>query len=429
MTTALIMFALLAVMLALEVPIAAGLGISALVGALYVGLPLSFLASRTCGALEKWELLAIPFFIIAGLVLGRSGISRRLIKLASVIVGEIPGGLAIVTIVVSIFFAGISGSGPADVAALGLILIPAMISAGYGRGFASALMAACGGIGIIVPPSIALILYGVVAGGDASIRALFLAGVFPGILVGAVLIGFVLWRFRRDTTLKAEKRGSAREVGRAFVDAGWGLMAPVIILGGIYSGVFAPTESAAVAVMYAIVVDVLFYREIKWRDLWDIVSEAGLTSSKVLIVVACANLFASVLQYDQVPTSLGAWLTSLEFGGAATLLLVNALLLIAGCFLDAISIIYIFVPIFLPPLISLGVHPVHFGAIVTVNLAIGQVTPPVGVNLFVASGISEAPINEISRAVLPLVLIEIIALAVVTYVPALSLWLPGLIPH
>jgi len=212
MTTAFLMFAILAVLLVLEVPVAAALGLATVLGALHLGESLGFIPIGICGALDKWELLAIPFFIIAGLVLGRSGISRRLVKLAAVIVGEIPGGLAIVTIVVSIFFAGISGSGPADVAALGLILIPAMVSAGYKRGFASALMAACGGIGIIVPPSIALILYGVVAGQGVSIKKLFMAGVLPGFLVGGVLIGYCLWRYRGDASVKSSKRGSPREV-------------------------------------------------------------------------------------------------------------------------------------------------------------------------------------------------------------------------
>ena len=429
MTLVLIMFVVLGVLLALETPIAAALGVSALAGALYLGAPLGFLASGVCGALEKWQLLAIPFFVMAGLVLGRSGIARRLVDLASAIIGGVPGGLAIVTIVVSVFFAGISGSGPADVAALGLILIPAMVSAGYDRGFASALMAICGGIGIIVPPSIALILYGVVAGRHVSIRDLFLAGVLPGVVVGVMLILYVLIRFRKKRDDEVRRGGGLREIGRAFVRAFWGLLAPVIILGGIYSGVFTPTESAAVAVMYAVVVDLLVYRELSFKDVWRIASEGGIVSAKVLIVVACASLFAIVLQWGHVPSDAAEWLASLELNRWVMLLLVNALLLVVGCFLDAISIIYIFVPILLEPLIKMGVNPIHFGIVLTVNLAIGQVTPPVGVNLFVAAGISKAPLNEISRAALKLVLVGLIALALITYVPAISLWLPETFPQ
>jgi len=329
-----------------------------------------------------------------------------------------------VTIVVSIFFAGISGSGPADVAALGVVLIPAMVAAGYGRGFAAALMSAGGGLGIIVPPSIALILYGVAA--QVNIRALFLAGVLPGIAVGSFLIAYVMVRFRGDTRIKAETRGAPGQLRRALADASWGLMAPVIILGGIYGGIFTPTESAAVAVLYALLVDALIYREITWRRLGEILGEAGVTSAKVLIVVACASLFAFVLGYKQVPQTIAEALARLEFKPWLTLLLINLVLLAAGCVLDAISIIYIFTPILMPVVRAQGIDPVHFGLVMTVNLAIGQITPPVGVNLFVASGISKSPLNEISRAVVPLVLVEAAALLLVTYVPWLSLALPRL---
>ena len=426
MIVALVMFGILAVLLAMDTPIAGALGISAVLGiACFCDVPLAVLASKVCGTLDNWNLMAIPFFIIAGLVLGQSGISRRLVKVASLIVGQAPGGLAVVTIVVSIFFAGISGSGPADVAALGLVLIPAMAAAGYERGFAAALMAAGGGIGIIVPPSIALILYGVAA--EVNIRELFIAGVLPGILVGLVLIAYIVRRYRRATTVKADRRGTPAEIGRALLSASWGLMAPVIILGGIYGGVFTPTESAAVAVMYALLVDLLIYHELTWPRLWRLLGDAGVTSAKVLIVVASASLFAFVLDYQEVPIKLTAWLTGITTSPWLMLLAINGLLLVAGCFLDAISIIYIFTPILMPVLQALNVNPVHFGVIMTVNLAIGQITPPVGVNLFVASGISKSPLNEISRAVLPLVCAELAALALITYLPAVSLWLPSLL--
>jgi len=424
-TAALAMFVVAGVLLALETPIAAALGASAVVGLLvFTSVPLDVLASQMCGALDNWNLLAIPFFVIAGAVLGETGISRRLVALASALVGRMAGGLAIVTIVVSVFFAGISGSGPADVAAIGLVLIPAMVAAGYGRGFSAAIMAAGGGLGIIIPPSIALILFGVCA--PANIRALFLAGVLPGLLVAGALIAYVAWRFRGWKP--CEESVPPPPLGRALAQASWGLLAPVIILGGIYSGLFTPTESAAVAVMYALAVDALVYHELTWPALWRLLGDGAVTSAKVLIVVACASLFAFVMGVKCVPQQAAQWIGGMNLSPWILLLAINGALLAAGCFLDAVSIIYVLTPILMPMVSAAGIDPVHFGVIMIVNLAIGQITPPVGVNLFVACGISRAPLNEVSRAVIPIVLVEIAALAVITYVPWLSLILPKLLP-
>jgi len=420
----LLLFGLFFLLLVLEVPIAFSLGIaSTTVIALYEPGKLIAVPQLMFAALDSFPLLAVPFFMVVGLLLGRSGISRRLVRLARLLVGRTRGGLAIVTVIVSIFFAGISGSGPADVAALGLILIPALVEAGYEKGFAAALMSAGGGIGIIVPPSIALVIYGVVA--RTSIPRLFVAGILPGVLVGLSLM--ILVRFKAPVAGDTAAGGSTwREVARALLDALPGLLIPVLILGGIYGGAFTPTEAAAVAVVYAFLVDLVLYRELKWPQLFRAFSDAAALAAQVTMIVACAILFKWVLEYWRVAEAVTASLLRLTSDRVVILLLINAIVLAAGCFLDAISIFYVLVPILLPVARSIGVDPVHFGVILTVNLAIGQITPPVGINLFVASSLSGTPMSRLSRAVLPFVATELAALLVVTFVPPLSLWLPEL---
>jgi len=420
---AITMLVLFAVMLLLEVPIAVSLGLSsATVLFVYDLGSLGTVPANFLGTIGKFGLLAIPYFIVAGLVLGRSGISKRLVDFASTLVGDVAGGLAIVGVIVCIFFAGISGSGPADVAAIGLILIPAMVEAGYSKGFAAALMASGGGIGIIVPPSIALVVYGIVA--EASIPRLFIAGIFPGVLVGLSLIAFVYYASARRGYRGTRPRGSTKEVAAAFAQAFWGLLAPLIILGGIYSGKYTPTEAAAVAVVYALFVDVCIYREMGLRDILNVFVESGITSAQVLFIVACAYLFSWVLNHQGVVAQLSRWLISCAANRYVFLLLANAVILVAGCLMDAISIFYIFLPILMPVVHHFGIDPVHFGVIMTVNLAIGQITPPVGVNLFVASSVSGVPMNRLYRAILPFIGAEAFALLIVTFVPPVSLALP-----
>lgn len=419
--------ALFLVLALLEVPVAFSLGLSALLTILIhmPGEGLDRLASQVHGTLHHAPLMAIPLFITAGLAFSKSGVARRLVHLARLLVGGLPGGLAVVVVVVSIFFAAMSGSGPAAVAALGALLIPALVENHYDRGFASALMASSGGLGIIVPPSIAMVIYGVVA--EQDIAALFVAGVFPGLVVGAALMGYVVWAsWRRGYGVRRE-RVSACQVGRAFVAALPGLAAPVLILVCIYGGFSSPTNVAAVAVAYALVVDLVFYRELRPRELLGIFREAAVISSQVLIIVASASLFAWVLNDQGITTATVRWLSRAPVAPWVMLLLINAVLLVAGCFIDAISIFYIFVPILLPVVRGLGLSPLHFGVIMTVNLAIGQATPPVGVNLFVACGISKLSLERISRSVVPFILAETAALVVITFCPALSETLPRLL--
>ncbi|MEW6359227.1 MAG: TRAP transporter large permease [Planctomycetota bacterium] len=426
MAAGILIFTIFFVLVILETPVAAALGLSGVVAMLVFGsAPLDQIARCVFSQIDSFTLIAIPLFIIAGSIFGKSGISRELVNLASLIVGDLPGGLAIVLVIVSMFFAAISGSGPASVAAVGIILIPAMIASGYDPGFTSALMAAGGSLGIIIPPSIALIIYGVIA--NTSIEKLFIGGVLPGVIVGLALIGVIRFQPETEAMNKARRRGSLREIGHAFRKASWGLLAPLIILGGIYSGVFTAIESAAVAVVYAVVVDVFIYREMALRDGLRILAEAGSTSAQVLIIVACASIFKYVLEAEGIAEGIADSLKGLTSNRYVMLLLINVMLLAFGCVLDAISIFYILLPILLPVVDELGIDRLHFGIIMTVNLAIGQVTPPVGVNLFVASSIADVPLATVSRSAIKIVVAQIVALLLVTYIPQLSLWLPGLI--
>ena len=410
-------------LLFLNFPIAAALGISSLLAILAFDLaPLQLVPQQLFSATDSWTLLAVPFFILAGNLLAKTAISERLVRLARVVVGRLTAGLAMVGVAVSIFFAGISGSGPADTAALGAILIPGMEKAGYDRRFAAALMAAGGGIGIIIPPSIALLIYGVVA--NASISRLFIAGIIPGIVVGISLFVVSYLICRKNPDIRPEAAGSLRELAGAVKDAFWGLMAPVIILGGIYGGIFTATEAATVAVVYGVIVGFFIHRDLSLRDLPGILVDTGVTSGVVMLLVCTASLFAWVLNTSGVAAAAAAGLMKLAGGKVVGLLLINAVLLVAGCFMDAISIFYVFLPILLPVVNALGIDLVHFGVVMTVNMAIGQITPPVGVNLFVACGIARISMKEISRAVFPMVVAQTAALLIVSFWPGLSLWLP-----
>jgi C4-dicarboxylate transporter DctM subunit len=418
----LLLFGSFTVLLFLNFPIAAALGISSVLSVLAFDLaPLQLIPQQLFSATDSWTLLAVPFFILAGNLLAKTAISDRLIRLATIIVGQFPAGLAMVAVIVSIFFAGISGSGPADTAALGAILIPGMVAAGYDKRSAAALMAAGGGIGIIIPPSIALLIYGVVA--NASVSKLFIAGILPGMLVGLSLfvVSYVL--FGRNPEIRPEKRGTLREIGTAFKDAFWGLMAPLIILGGIYGGIFTATEAATVAVVYGAIVGFFIHRDLKLSDLPEILIDTGVTTGVVMLLVCTASVFAWVLNTSGVAVAAAAGLMRLATGKIVGLLLINAILLVAGCFMDAISIFYVFLPILLPVVNALGIDLVHFGVVMTVNMAIGQITPPVGVNLFVACRIARISMKEISQAVLPMVAAQTAALLVISFWPDLSLFL------
>ena len=424
-----ILFGLFALFLLLGAPIATCLGMSSVAAMIALGagrsldVVLGTVPQLVSAAITKSVLMAIPFFILGGNIMEKSGISSRLINLAQSCVGHFKGGVAMVCVLVACFFAAISGSGPATVAALGLILIPAMIEVGYKPAFAAALMATAGAIGVIIPPSITFVVYGSIS--DVSIGDLFISGVIPGLLMGAALILITLW-LGRKAELKLLPRASWKEHWAAFKEAFWGLLMPVIILGGIYGGIFTPTEAAAVSAVYGLFVGLFVYRSLSLRDMKKILIDSASTTAVVMLITAAASLFAYVLTRARIDVAISSALETFAGGNTVIfLIIVNICLLIAGCFLDSTSALYIFTPLFLPVAQALGMNLVHFGTIMIVNLAIGLVTPPVGVNLYVACGIAKIDLKTISKAVVPLIIASLVVLLLVTYVPQLSLALLG----
>ena len=426
---ALVLFAVFVLLLLIGAPIAVCLGISSICAMLVLGagrsvsVVLGTVPQLVSAATSKSVLLAIPFFILGGNIMEKAGISGKLISLAESCVGHLKGGVAMVCVIVACFFAAISGSGPATVAALGLILIPAMVKVGYDVSFSAALMATAGAIGVIIPPSITFVVYGSIS--DTSIGDLFISGVLPGLLMGAALIIVTLW-LGRKSNLKRLPKASGKQRLVAFKDAFWGLLMPVIILGGIYGGIFTPTEAAAVSAVYGLFIGIVVYRTLKLKDLKKILVDTASTTATVMFITAAATLFAYVLTRARIDVAISTLLTEVAGGNQVIfLLIVNIVLLIAGCFLDSTSALYIFTPLFVPVAKALGMSMIHFGTIMIVNLAIGLVTPPVGVNLYVACGIAKIDLKKISVAVVPLLVASLIVLAIVTYVPSLSLALLG----
>ena len=413
-----ILLGVFVVLLICGAPIAVCLGMSSVAAMLVqgAGKPIVAVMSvlpRICSASSsKFVLLAIPFFIISGNVMEKAGISGRLINLAEKCLGHIKGGMAMVCIVVSCFFAAISGSGPATVAALGLIMIPALVKAGYPAAFSCALMAAGGAIGVVIPPSITFVVYGSIA--DASITSLFKAGMVPGLLMGAGLIIAALV-IGRKCDLKVSPKASGAERLAAFKDAVPGLLMPVIILGGIYGGIFTPTEAAAVSVFYGLFVGFVIYKDLNLNKLSDIMVDSCSTTATVMFITMGASLFAYVLTRARLDEAIENVMLNVTGGSVVIFfIIVNIVLLIAGCFLDS-------TPLFAPVALQLGIDPIHLGVVMIVNLAIGLFTPPVGVNLYVACGIGKISIEDISKGIIPCLVAMLIILLLITYIPAISL--------
>ncbi len=418
------MFIALLIFMFLSVPIAFSLGLSSIV-AIFVGgnLPYELLIQRMFTSLDSFALLAIPFFVLAGKIMGTGGISRRLVNLSTTFIGHIAGGMAIVTVLASMLFGSISGSSAATVAALGAILIPAMISRGYDKKFAAGTQAVAGELGVIIPPSIPMILYGVSTG--TSVGAMFLAGIVPGILTGIVLM-ITVYIIAKMKGYASDQKASWKERWIAFKDATFALLMPVIILGGIYGGIFTPTESAAVAVAYSLIVGLFVYKEIQFKDLLTILGESAVLSAVIMIIVSAAGLFGWILTKGMVPQQAAAMMADFTSSKIAFLLLVNLLLFFVGMFFETGSAIIILAPILLPVAATFGVDPVHFGMIMIINLAMGMCTPPVGVNLFISSRLAGISLEQITMGVLPFLVVLIINLLIITYLPVISLWLPSL---
>lgn len=422
-----VLFLTLFGLLMFSVPIGICLGLSTMIVMVFVDgtPPMVLLARSVVTGADSFPLIAVPLFILAGDLMQHGGMSRRLVGFANALIGHIRGGLAYVNVLACVFFAAISGSSPATVAAIGSNMIPEMEKVGYSRRFSGALTASSGMIGVMIPPSIPFIIYGVTA--EVSIGKLFLAGVVPGILFALMFMLVARILLCNDTVVQQSTQPfSGAGVWQSFRASIWALLVPGIILGGIYSGIFTPTEAGAVAVVYAAFIGIVVYRDITIRDLPDILAGSARTSGTILILVIMATAFGRLITLARIPSELATTITSLSDNPIIILLLINVLLLIIGMFMETISSIIIMTPILLPVATALGVDPIVFGVILTVNLAIGFCTPPLGVNLFVASGISKVSIESLSRAILPFFLGMLVLLLLVTYVPAISLALPSL---
>lgn len=418
-----LLFGSLLVFLILGVPVAFALGLAA-VATIWQGslMPLLIVPQETIRSINSFPLLAIPFFILAGFLMQSGGISRRLVDFSNTLVGATTGGLAMVVIVTSLFFAAISGSGTATTAAVGSILIPAMIARGYNRYYAAANQAASGALGIIIPPSIPLILYAVSA--NVSVGHMFLAAILPGLLIAlSLMIYAYVYALRNPVAI--EKASTFPEI----LSAGWqailAILMPVVVLGGIYGGIVTPTEAAVIAVVYSLLVGALVYREIRLKDLPDIFRKAALTSSVVLAIIAAAGLYGRVILALGVPGIVSEAVTGTIGTTIMFLILVNILLLFVGMFLEAAAAILIFVPILLPIALAFGIDPVHFGVIVVANLAMGMFTPPVGLNLFVAAQIAQTGIARLAWYVVPFAVVVFANVLLISFWPSLSLWMVG----
>lgn len=417
-----ILFGYFVLFLLISVPIGISLGLASLVTLMGSGtLPIDYVAQISFTSIDSFPIMAIPFFIAAGVFMGSGGLSKRLLNLADEILGPLPGGMALATIATCMFFAAISGSGPATVAAIGSLTIPAMIQRGYDVYFSCAIVAAAGAIGVMIPPSNPFVIYGVSA--QASIGKLFIAGIVPGLLTGIALMVYSYFVSKKRGWMGEAKERSFKSITAAFWDAKLALMVPVIVLGGIYGGLMTPTEAAAVAAFYGLVVGVFVYRELNSKNIVDVFMQACSTSAIVIILMAMATIFGNVMTIEQVPAKIAAFILGLTQNKILILLLINVLLLVIGTFMEALAAIVILTPILLPIVKQVGVDPIHFGIIMVVNLAIGFVTPPVGVNLFVASGVANVKLGAVARKIVPILGLMIIVLLAITYIPAISLFL------
>ncbi|WP_439839407.1 TRAP transporter large permease [Aeromonas caviae] len=430
-----VLFGVFLLMVILGAPVAICLGVSSLVVLQYVpGTPnVNLLAKSAVMGGDSFPLVAIPLFVLAGEIMQKGGLSSRIVGAAHRLVGGFKAGLAYVNVLASLFFAAISGSSPATVAAIGSNMIPEMERMGYKRSFAAALTAAAGITGVMIPPSIPFIIYGVTA--NLSIGKLFLAGILPGVLfgLGYMLVSRLVIKSNLFPASRASNSMERAATSNAVKKTGWNqhsiwaLIVPVIILGGIYGGIFTPTEAAGVAVVYALVVSLYIYKDLKISDLGGVFLNAGLTSATVLVMVVMASSFGRLLTLERVPVEVADFIISISKNPIVVLLLINLMLLVVGMFMETIASIIILTPILLPIVTALGVDPIHFGVIMTVNLAIGFCTPPLGANLFVATGVANISLEDLVKSLNPFLIAMFIMLMIVTYVPSLSLFLPSLL--
>ncbi len=422
---ALTVFVLLALLLAVGVPIAISLGVaSSIILFIFTDIPMMTISQKLFTSLESFPLMAVPFFVLAGNIFNTGGVAQRLINLTNVWVRHVHGGLAIAGVLGCAMFAAISGSSPATVIAIGGILIPAMVKAGYDKEYAVGIMANAGTLGILIPPSIPMIVYGFVT--NQSVGKLFMAGIVPGLMLTAMLVvtSYVIAR-RRGYERQAP--ATCGERAKATVEALPSLTLPIIIIGGIYGGIFTPTEAAVVACVAGLVIGLFVHHEMTWRDLPKILADSAKSTSMLMLIISMAMLFGYILTTEMVPQRLSEAVLSTIGAPWMVLVAINAILLVAGTFLEPTSIILILGPLFYAVAAPLGINPIHLGIIITMNMEVGMITPPVGLNLYVASGISGMKLGQVARASLPWTMVLLLALLIVTYVPQIALWLPSLL--
>jgi len=418
-----VLFGIFFLLLFLSVPVGVALGASTFITSYFFEGPESLidLASAVFSKLDKYALMAIPMFILAGNLLSKGSSAKRIVDFARTFVGHLPGGLPIAAIFASIIFAAVSGSSPATVAAIGSIMFGAITAAGYPKSYAVGTITASGSLGILIPPSIVMIIYGVTA--EVSIGKLFIAGIIPGLLIGFMLMA-VTYIGAKRLGFKRSEPAPWSEKWKKFKESFWALMTIVIIIGGIYGGIFTPTEAAAVSAVWALFIAIFIYKDIKITELKTVFLESAKTSAMIMFIIANASVFAYFLTLENIPQMLSDFVVQMHLNKVMFLVAVNILLLIAGNFMEPSSIIMIMVPLLLPVATMLGIDPIHFGVIITINMELGMLTPPVGLNLFVASGITGLSIKEVVKAVMPWFFVIFIGLLLITYIPAISLWLP-----
>ncbi len=423
-----ILFVGLIVLIVIGMPLAYALGGSAFLAIVSSDLPNILTVQRFFTGVDSFTLMAIPFFMISGSLMSKGGVSNRLIKLCSIFLRKFPGGLAIVTVVACTFFGAISGSAPATAAAIGGIMIPVMLKNRYAPDFAMSTVASAGYLGVIIPPSITMVTYGVAAG--ASIGDMFMAGIFPGLLLclGMCAYSFFVGRKNNYIMVREEAQPEDGNILRTVVEAIPALLMPIIILGGIYGGIFTPTEAGCVSVVYGLLVGFFIYKELKLSDLPGIFKSSALSTSMILLIIGCASAFGNIITREMIPNRVATLLIGFSDNKVVFLILVNVLLLIVGCFMETNTAIMIIAPILLPVAQQLGIDIVHFGIIMVINLAIGLLTPPLGMNLYVATGITGKKVSDIlGKNLIGYIVISIAILLIITYVPSISTFLPGLI--
>jgi len=423
--TGVVIFGLLCALMITGMPISIALGLTVLTFLFTMTqVPLESVALKLFTGIEKFEIMAIPFFILAGNFLTHGGVAKRMIRFATAMVGHLHGGLALGGVLACALFAAVSGSSPATVVAIGSILLPAMVKQGYPKKFGVGVIGTAGALGILIPPSIVMVIYAVST--NSSIGKLFIAGIVPGLLLAALLL-FVTWAVAKKRNYPRMPKASFGEVLAAFRESVWGLALVVVVIGGIYSGIFTPTEAAAMSAAYAFFVSVYVYKDLSLKQVPKVLLDSANLSAMILYIITNAVLFSFLMTHEQIPQEMAAWIIDKNFGVWTFLLVVNIILLAAGNVMDPSSILLIMAPILFPLATKIGIHPVHLGVLMIVNTEVGLCHPPVGLNLYIASGIAKMGISEITIAVLPWLCAMLIFLGLITYVPEISLWLPRLL--